>query len=211
MPACRRCIDHGLQCPGYERKLEFIYFDGQSKANPDGAESEKEGSLVRKQNREPRFLQRNSGSSSHRNVELKPSNDLPLIMINGILDYSLAASQKKEGFITLLQGRYVSDFPSTSSSQSEFICTSWIATARALASSSANSEMLNDSILAMSLSLIGPERQHQDLSMAGLKRYSQALKALRKGLASGALDLDDYQMDVSLVTCLACGMYEVYS
>jgi len=69
--------------------------------------------------------------------------------------------------------------------------------------------MLSDSLLAMSLSLIGPERQHNDLSMDGLRHYAKALKGLRAKLAIGPLQLDDDQMDVSLMTCLACGMYEV--
>jgi hypothetical protein len=71
--------------------------------------------------------------------------------------------------------------------------------------------MLSDSLLAMSFSLIGSERQQDDLSMSGLQHYSKALKGLRNKLVSGASELDDYQMDASLITCLACGMYEVKS
>ena len=69
--------------------------------------------------------------------------------------------------------------------------------------------MLSNSLLAMSLSIIGPERQQENLSMSGLQYYSKALNGLRTRLASGPLNLNDHQVDVSLVTCLACGMYEV--
>jgi len=67
--------------------------------------------------------------------------------------------------------------------------------------------MLNNSLLAMSLYVVGKENQQDYLSRSSLKHYSHALKGLRQGLSSGTLE--DRQLDISLVTCMACGMYEV--
>jgi hypothetical protein len=119
----------------------------------------------------------------------------------------LAIPQNKLGLMTILHGRYVPEYHDTSSREGS--CASWITTACGLAAGSRDSDILSDSLLAMSLSIIGPERQLGKISMLGLQHYSKALNGPRKRFASGALDIDDYQMDVSLMTCLACGMYEV--
>ncbi|PVH82204.1 hypothetical protein DL98DRAFT_514250 [Cadophora sp. DSE1049] len=114
-------------------------------------------------------------------------------------------------FTTILHDRYVPDlyFPGNYGGQKDGICSSWIAMACSLASSSKYSDMLGDSLLAMSMSVAAAEGQYAEMSTTGLKHYSQALTRLRHGLVRGPLDLDDHQADVSLVTCLSCGMYEM--
>lgn len=114
-------------------------------------------------------------------------------------------------FTTILHDRYVPDlyFPKNDGVQKDGICSSWIAMASGLALSSKYSDMLRDSLLAMSMSVAAADDHHIQMSTTGLKHYSQALTRLRHGLVRGPLDLDDHHADVSLVTCLSCGMYEV--
>jgi hypothetical protein len=121
---------------------------------------------------------------------------------------NLIAPQYKTGFVSVFQDRYVPDLLKPSNGQSNGICAGWIATACEL-SSLHGSDMLSDSLLAMSLALVGGERQDQDIATAGLRHYSRALSRLRTELRDGPLALGQFQMDVTLVTCLACATYEV--
>lgn len=64
----------------------------------------------------------------------------------------------------------------------------------------------------MSLTLIGKEGENQALFFSGEQHYSRALNGLRTGFRSGSFDtLDQRQVDVNLITCLQCAMYEVSS
>jgi hypothetical protein len=128
-------------------------------------------------------------------------------LLAGLLDQALSAPQYRLGFLGILQDRYIPDLPSVSSGQGESICSSWIAAACDLSSTSTHPDMLIDSLLAMSLALVGKEREQNELSMAGVKHYSRALSQLRAGLRIGSLAVD--QADDNLVTCLCCAMYEV--
>lgn len=121
---------------------------------------------------------------------------------------SLIAPQYKTGFVSVFQDHYVPDLLKPSNGQSKGICAGWIATACDL-SSQQGSGMLSDSLLAMSLALVGGERQDQDIAIAGLRHYSRALSRLRTELRDRPLALGQFQMDVALVTCLACATYEV--
>lgn len=121
---------------------------------------------------------------------------------------NLVAPQYKTGFVSVFQDRYVPDLLKPSNGRSNGICAGWIATACEL-SSLQGSGMLSDSLLAMSLALVGGERQDQDISTAGLRHYSRALSRLRTELQDGPLALGQFQRDVTLVTCLACATYEV--
>jgi hypothetical protein len=121
---------------------------------------------------------------------------------------NLIAPQYKIGFVSVFQDRYVPDLLKPSNGKSNGICAGWIATACDL-SSMQRSDMLSDSLLAISLALVGGERQDQDIATAGLRHYSRALSRLRTELRDGPLALGQFQMDVTLVTCLACATYEV--
>ena len=131
--------------------------------------------------------------------------------LNPVLDHSLSVPQNKMAITTILHDRYVPDlyFPRKDGVKKDGICSSWIAMVCSLASSSKYSDMPGDSLLAMSMSVAAADDQYVQMSTTGLKHYSQALTSLRHGLARGPLDLDDHHADVSLVTCLSCGMYEV--
>ncbi|KAE9371379.1 hypothetical protein N431DRAFT_545642 [Stipitochalara longipes BDJ] len=195
-PACQRCIDHGLQCLGYEKKLELLRW-----SNPISLRARKEQSNIA-----------NGDLKTSRRLgvdESGPPHNLLLAPTNGVLVHSLEIPQNKLGLITVLHGRYVPGYHDASNREGSGMCSSWITTAYSLVSRPGDSEMLSDSLLAMSFSLIGLEHQHNDLSMSGLRHYAKALKGLRTKLAFGPLHLDDEQMDTSLITCLACGMYEV--
>jgi hypothetical protein len=121
---------------------------------------------------------------------------------------NLIAPQYKIGFVSVFQDRYVPDLLKPSNGQSNGVCAGWIATACEL-SSLQGSDMLSDSLLAMSLALVGGERQDQDIATAGLRHYSKALNRLRTELQGGPLAIGQFQMDITLVTCLACATYEV--
>jgi hypothetical protein len=186
-PACGRCLDHGLQCPGYTRKLEFVFYD--------------------------------NGPSSRDNVTVPKTRKLPAAQqiqirkqstnIYEIHSHSLSVPQNKAGLLVVLQNRYVPQLPKFSTENGSMNGANWVVTACSLALSSQYSEMLSDSLLAMSLSLVSLEQQKDQLSTASLKQYSRALNGLRSGLAPGPSGLSQSQIDFSLVTCLACGMYEV--
>lgn len=121
---------------------------------------------------------------------------------------NLIAPQYKTGFVSVFQDRYVPNILKPSNGQSNGICAGWIGTACEL-SSLQGSDMLSDSLLAMSLAIVGGERQDQDIATAGLRYYSRALSRLRTRLRNGSSSLGQFQMDVTLVTCLACATYEV--
>jgi hypothetical protein len=135
------------------------------------------------------------------------TNGTSLVAVHTSVDQALTVSQYKVGFLSVLQDRYVPDLPKPSN-QTEGICSAWIATACDL-SSLKGSGMLSDSLLAMSLALVGGERHDPDITTAGLRYYSRALNKLRVELQPGPLALGQFQMDVSLVTCLAFITYEV--
>ena len=86
------------------------------------------------------------------------------------------------------------------------MCSTWIDTACELAP---NSEMLSDALLAMSLTIVGGELHEKDVTTAGLRYYSNALQMLSRELQASLLPRDEYHVDRNLVTCLACGVYEV--
>jgi hypothetical protein len=127
-------------------------------------------------------------------------------MVHHYVNHTLTASQYKIGFVAILQEYYVPDLPNVIR-QGESICSSWIFTACEL-SSLEGSDMLGDELLAMSLTLVGGDRQDQDISISGLRYYLRALNRLRAALGF-KVALDPHHADISLVTCLACAMYEV--
>ena len=153
--------------------------------------------------------------SPRRNEEVLPpvrrgdtkAKSTTVAVVEHSMDQTLTISQYKVGFAAVLQDRYIPDLPKLSN-QTEGICSTWIATACDL-SSFEGSSMLGDSLLAMSLALVGGERNDQDIATAGLRHYSMALNKLRVELKPGPITLSQLQMDLSLVTCLACGTYEV--
>jgi hypothetical protein len=130
---------------------------------------------------------------------------------NARLDQSLAIPQYRVGVLGVLQDRYVPNLPRVSGKRGRGICSSWIANACDLSLTSKRPEMLIDSMLAMSFAVVEGERHDEDVSRAGLKHYTRALTALRVSLASGSLTLGQNRLDISLVTCLSCGMYEACS
>lgn len=141
--------------------------------------------------------------------------DIPSPKQNGVndlvisTDQTLAVSQYKIGFISVLQDRYVPDLPKPSD-QKEGICSGWIFTACEL-SSLTGSGMLSDSLLAMSLALVAGERHDPEIATAGMRYYSRAMNKLRLELQPGLVTLGQLQLDISLVTCLAFATYEVSS
>ncbi|KAF8853742.1 hypothetical protein BDZ45DRAFT_66943 [Acephala macrosclerotiorum] len=111
--------------------------------------------------------------------------------------------------MAILQERYVPELSKFTCERGDLNGASWIATACSLAIKSQYSEMLSDSLLAMSLSLIGLDRHEGALSTASLKQYSRALNGLRTGLApvqGQPSGLSQHQVDAALVTSLACGI-----
>ncbi|TVY23667.1 hypothetical protein LHYA1_G006566 [Lachnellula hyalina] len=62
----------------------------------------------------------------------------------------------------------------------------------------------------MSLALLGKEGADQALIFSGVQHYTRALNGLRTGFRSGSFPtLDQHQVDVNLITCLKCAMYEL--
>ncbi|KUJ16286.1 uncharacterized protein LY89DRAFT_669816 [Mollisia scopiformis] len=203
-PACRRCLNHGLQCPGYSRKLEFVFYD----TDPAGKRNAlvKPSSEARKSSSANQMLQSKKKPSMNQHAVIVTNNSDILHESSG---YSLAASQNKTGLMAVLRERYVPQLPKFSTEQGVMNGANWIATACSLAAVSEYSEMLSDSLLAMSLSLVSLEQHEAQLSTASLKQYSLAINGLRSSLAPGPSGLSQHQIDVSLVKCLACGMYEM--
>lgn len=144
--------------------------------------------------------------STHMSHDEVSTDCIDVIDVQTPVDRALIVSQYKVGFAAVLQDRYVPDLPRPSN-QMEGVCSAWINTACDL-SSLTDSGMLSDSLQAMSLALVAGERKDPDIAAAGLHYYSMALNKLRVELQPGPLALGQYQMDVSLVTCLACATYE---
>lgn len=206
-PACQRCERAALICTGYERSLDFAFFDGQSVLRV-------KTSMRNKPTTPPTYLSQTSPeiedvpvSNPLRRNGISATGPNNLITVHTSIDQALTISQYKVAFNSVLQDRYVPDLPKPPN-QTEGVCSAWIATACDL-SSRKGSGMLRDSLLAMSLALVGGERHDPDIRTAGLRYYSRALAKLRVELQRGALALGELQMDVVLVTCLAFITYEV--
>lgn len=115
--------------------------------------------------------------------------------------------QYKVGFLTALQARYIPDRTSLGI-EGESLCSSWISTACDL-SPLKEADMLADSLLAMSLALVGREQQHQDMLIAALHYYSRALNELRARLRHVSSLSHPNNLDTCFATCLTCAMHEV--
>jgi hypothetical protein len=205
-PSCQRCEKAGLTCTGYERSLEYSHFDGKSMVKSDSVIPNKTGTVPT--NLYQSLQRGHDGVESLRRGYGPTDSFTNLFPMHRVMDQSLTAPQYKVGFVSVFQDRYVPDLLKPLNGQGEGICSGWIATACELSSLN-GSGMLSDSLLAMSLALVGGDRNDQDMATAGLRHYSRALNKLRVELQPGPLALDQFQMDVSLVTCLACATYEV--
>jgi hypothetical protein len=201
LPSCQRCATAGLLCTGYERSLEFAFFDGQFKPKPKGQNPTDEISLGSKSSQTLPRDQNEIAVSGQQDAR-----SITTYMVQHYVNHTLTASQYKIGFVAILQEYYVPDLPNVIR-QGESICSSWIFTACEL-SSLEGSDMLGDALLAMSLTLVGGDRQDQDISISGLRYYLRALNRLRAALGF-KVALDPHHVDISLVTCLVCAMYEV--
>lgn len=126
------------------------------------------------------------------------------------LHQALSAPQYRSGFVAVIHDRYLPDFPKPTNGQPEGLCSTWITTACDLATRK-GSGMISDSLLAMSLAVVGGEWHDPAISNSGLRHYAKALNGLRMELQPGPHALGQHEMDLSLVTCLACASYEVCS
>jgi hypothetical protein len=200
-PSCETCIRSGRTCLGYERQLEFAHFDGQSKENIEARQSGKNASSAI-----PRVA---DAAAGFRRQHVDHGNQFLVLPFS---PGNLAVPQYKAGFVAVLNDRYLPEEPKVGT-RGEAVCAGWIATACNLSSFEAgkDSDMLSNSLLAMALTFAGAERKDPNICAAGLRHYSNALSGLRLGLANGPRALSAYQVDTSLITCLACAMYEVGS
>jgi hypothetical protein len=124
---------------------------------------------------------------------------------------SLGSPQYKAGFLSVLQDRYLPERGVVSGGHGQGLCESWIVEACRLSYLN-GSERLSDTLLAMALSLVGQEKHDNELYTASVQHYSRALNGLRAGFGSGpVVALDQPEVDISLITCLCCSMYEVSS
>ncbi|KAL2070498.1 hypothetical protein VTL71DRAFT_13524 [Oculimacula yallundae] len=209
-PACGRCTNSGRVCPGYQQKLEFVYFEVDPKTK-SGCEEDKKQALVRvsAKSQHPEEDQDSLASAKDQTAYIEDSRTHR--ELNHILGHSLTASQHKMAFTTLLNDRYIPNLcsPQLYMGRKYAVTFNWMDTARDLASISECSEMLGDSLLAMALSLAAAEGEPAHMFTTGIKHYSQSLSRLRRSLVRGPLALDDHQADVGLVTCLTCAMYEM--
>lgn len=200
-PSCERCRKGGIVCLGYERPIDFAYFDGQTK---DKLYSRQPGDNA------PSAIPRvpDTAVGSRR----QPLNNGDRFVVLPYSPGNLAISQFKAGFVAVLYDRYLPKEPKVGS-RGEAVCAGWIASACDLSSFEAGeaSDMLSDSLLAMALTFAGKDRKNPDICTASLRHYSKALMGLRRGLAIGPRALSENQVDMSLITCLACAMYEMTS
>lgn len=122
---------------------------------------------------------------------------------------TLGVSQYKAGSLAVLQDRYLPDRGVVSGGDGQSLCDSWIAEACRLSYLN-GSDRLSDTLLAMALSLVGQETNDSAVYTASVQHYSRALNGLRVGFGSGHVaTLDQPEVDISLITCLCCSMYEV--
>jgi hypothetical protein len=201
-PSCQRCAKAGLMCTGYERSLDFAFFNGHSTIFYS---SNKKSTVIPSHTYQTAFGVENA--PIHAGHDDGNAKSTQVVVMNSSMDKAMTTSQYKIGFTAVLQDRYVPDLPRLTN-QTEGICSAWITTACDL-SLLKGSGMLSDSLLAMSLALVAGERNDPDIAASGLRYYSRALHKLRFELQPGPRALGEHQMDISLVTCLACATYEV--
>lgn len=122
------------------------------------------------------------------------------------LHSTLAAPQYKAGFIVMLQDHYLPDMRNPNIGQGP--CSNWIHIAYEMLSAK-GSNMLSDSLLAMSLTLVGRDRGDQELATTSVRHYSRALRTLQTELKQRSDD--QFQREINLITCIACATYEASS
>ncbi|KAF4628392.1 hypothetical protein G7Y89_g9753 [Cudoniella acicularis] len=179
--------------------LEYAFFDGQSTVrapnkNPSkslatAASPKLKDALVPLQ-----WQWRNTGPETCSNAPLQSA-------LNG----ALAVPQYKLYFIVMLQETFCPNLPA-SNKIIEGTCSSWIATAYEILASK-DSDMLSESLLAMSLTVLGREQRDQDFATASLRHYSKALRRLQVELGKG--NRGQSEKELNLITCLACASYEM--
>lgn len=208
-PSCQRCVDARLVCTGYERSLQFSFFNGhsnQSKTAIQRRRPVKEALLAPKPCQSPQGPKGQPGVLASRGEQPRIHSNLQLADYS--MDRTLAASQYEAAFVGVLQDRYIPT-PAKNTIKEENICTSWVTTACDLSAlaSLKGSTWLPDSLLAVSLELVAEERGDRDISASGIHYYAKAISGLRVALEGNS----DKQLctDIGLVTCLACAMYEV--
>jgi hypothetical protein len=206
-----------LSCGGYERALDYVHFDGKSNRISNQPEKLENISIRQKQAQNipaERSERNRAGALKQRDaphkksiIKKEPSEGI----LGPWIDKSLGVAQYQTGFLFVIQERYLPDMGVVSSDLGQGFCESWIGEACAL-SFLPGSEKLHASLLSVSLALLGKEGENKDLSFSAVQHYSRALNGLCAGFSSGPFaTLDQHQVDVSLITCLWCSMYEVGS
>jgi hypothetical protein len=106
-----------LLCTGYERQLEFAYFDGQSEPTTQARQTLNTASLTT-----PRVDEAAAVGLRQQPYAKTRLSVLPFVSRN------LTATTYKTGFVAVLQQRYVPDVTKVNSS-GQVMCEGWIAIA----------------------------------------------------------------------------------
>ncbi|KAH7411179.1 hypothetical protein BKA64DRAFT_375481 [Cadophora sp. MPI-SDFR-AT-0126] len=96
VPACQRCTGSGRICPGYEQKLEFVFFESDPRTKSGSRKKSLSSSSIKQQLPEPRIGQDHFDVLKDRAASVRNSRGLQVP--NPVLDQSLSAPQKKMGF-----------------------------------------------------------------------------------------------------------------
>lgn len=124
IPACQRCTNYGRLCPGYEQKLEFVFFKNDPTAQAINLERAVGETSARIRDQEP---QDGKGKPDLAKDRAPPSGDPHIFpMLNPDLDQTLSVPQNRMAITTILHNRYVPDiyFPTSSDDRSNGICSS---------------------------------------------------------------------------------------
>ncbi len=132
-PACQRCLDHRLEYTGYEKQLEFVFFDRKSRQK-NSSPSLRVQPTNTKQKGQPK-LENVSDSVTQlaANRRRRPPPTKMSHMMELELDHSLGVPQDKMSFMALLQGRYIPEYLVPSNELGYEICSSWMLKACLLA------------------------------------------------------------------------------
>jgi hypothetical protein len=184
-----------MLCTGYDRSLDFAFFDGRSTTRVESSKRSSPAKCTNPQGVIAPLRWRNTVSDTWLNLPMQNS-----------MQGAFAAPQYKTGFIVMLQDHYLPDMRNPSIGQGP--CSNWIHTAYEMLSAK-DSTMLSNSLLAMSLTLVGRDRGDQELMTTSVRHYSRALRTLQTGLKQRSED--QFQREINLITCIACATYEVSS
>lgn len=193
-PACRRCIDFRIECPGYERKptqLQYRFKDQTYRVVSRASSEQRAVSLP--------------GSDEHFQETVKPKREIqgPVLILPGPYDISSPILWQTQIYSAFLDVYLPRDACRKTTNPHGYIV--------AISNARGNHPALNAAMIAVSTGQLGAMYDDEVLLSTSLRAYGMALTQLNSSLACyGSASQDETLATITaLALCEVCGIGEV--